>query len=84
MELILSLLLAAMFGAIMGWLASIVLKREDIMIIGTALGILGAALAAVLVNKLQIGGGPLVLILLDVAAAFLFVFLASLLIRKKN
>lgn len=83
MEIVLSLLLGAMLGAVTGWVASIVLKREDIMIVGTALGILGAALAGLLVTKAHLGGGPLVLILIDIAAAFLLVFLASLLVRKK-
>ena len=84
MELVLSLLLAAMLGALAGWVAAIVFKREDILIIGIILGIIGAAAGALVFNTLHLPGGPLALVLINIAAAFLLVFVANLLIRKKK
>ena len=84
MEIVLSLLLAVMLGAMTGWVVSIVLKREDLLVWGIVAGIAGAALAGWLVPSLKIGGGPLLLMVLDIAAAFLLVFLLNLVIRKKG
>jgi len=82
--MIIQILLFLLFGAVVGWLASIIMKSRKSLIMTIILGIVGAFVGGIVATLVQ-GGGldfsadfsfSLVNVLISVAGACLLVFVA--------
>jgi len=82
MDLIITILLWLLFGAIVGWLAGIVMKSKASLTWNIILGIIGSVVGGFVASLLgfgQLGGGfsfDLVNILIAIGGACLVIFLA--------
>jgi len=82
--MIISILLWLLFGALIGWLAGLIMKTESSLIINIIIGILGAIAGGFIASLLGFGSFGtfsfnIVNILISIGGACLLIFLAKVL-----
>ena len=85
--MIINILLFLLFGAIVGWVAGLIMKSRNTLIVNIILGIVGALVGGFIASFVGIGGGAsfdfsIVNIIVSIAGACLVVFVVGL-IRKR-
>jgi uncharacterized membrane protein YeaQ/YmgE (transglycosylase-associated protein family) len=75
-SVIVNILLQLLFGAVVGWLASIIMKSSLSLIMSIVLGVVGSIVGGQIAGFFGIGGGFVVELLIAVGGACLVVFVA--------
>jgi len=81
--MILSIVLTILIGALIGWLAGLLMKSKHGFWLNCLLGIVGAALGGWLAGILGIGGGLIVKLLIEVLGTCLLIAIVRLIMGKK-
>jgi len=88
--MIIDILLFLLFGAIVGWVAGLIMKSRNTLIINIILGVVGALVGGFIASFLGFGSGGgsfdfnVVNILISIAGACLVVFVVGLLRGTKG
>ena len=81
--MILSIIITILVGALIGWLAGIIMKSKHGFWINCLVGIVGSALGSALFGLLHIGGGLIVNIVIDIVGTCLLIVILRLIMGKK-
>ncbi len=81
--LIVSIVLTILVGALIGWLAGLLMKSKHGFWMNCLLGIVGAALGGWLAGVIGIGGNFIVKLLVEVLGTCLLIFIVRLIMGKK-
>lgn len=81
--MILSIVLMILIGALIGWLAGLVMKSRHGFWMNCLVGIIGSAIGGWLFHQLGIGGGIIIEILIDIAGTCILICLLRLIMGKK-
>ena len=71
-----------LIGALVGWLASLIMKSSHILLITNINGVVGTFLGGWIASLLHIGGGLIVEILVGIGGSCLLIFLYRLIFGK--
>ena len=74
--MIIQILLMLLFGAIIGWLAGIIMKSRKSLLCNIILGIVGSVVGGLIASFVGIGGGLIIELVISVAGACLVIFIA--------
>lgn len=77
------IIVTILVGALIGWLASIIMKSSHGFIVSCIIGIVGSCLGGWLAGLLGIGGGFIVTLLISIAGACILIALLRLILGKK-
>ena len=78
-----SILIAILDGALIGWLAGILMKSKHGFWMNCLLGIIGGAVGSAIGSFLKIGGGWVVSLLLGIAGTVIVIAVVRLIMGKK-
>lgn len=79
-----SILITILIGALIGWLASIIMKSSHGFIMSCVIGIVGSFIGGFLASLIGLGGGnSVVTILIDIAGACILIALLRFILGKK-
>lgn len=81
--MILSIVLTILIGALVGWLAGLIMKSKHGFWMNCLVGIVGSAIGSALFHALGIGGGMVIEVLIDIAGTCLLIFILRLILGKK-
>lgn len=81
--MILSIVLTILIGALVGWLAGLVMKSKHGFWMNCLVGIVGSAIGSALFHAIGIGGGMIIEILIDIVGTCLLIFILRLILGKK-
>ena len=73
---IMTILYWLVIGAVVGWLAGIIMKSKGTLLRNIIIGIIGAVVGGFIGSLLNIGGGLIVSLLIAVGGACLVIFIA--------
>lgn len=78
-----SILITILIGALIGWLASIIMKSSHGFIMSCVIGIVVSFIGGFLASLIGLGGGIIVTILIDIAGACILIALLRFILGKK-
>ena len=78
-----SIIITILVGALVGWLAGMIMKSKHGFWVNCLLGILGALLGDALAGALHIGGGFIVELLIAIGGTCIVIAIARLIMGKK-
>ncbi|MCQ2594214.1 MAG: GlsB/YeaQ/YmgE family stress response membrane protein [Treponemataceae bacterium] len=81
--MIISIILTILIGALVGWLAGIIMKSKHGFWMNCLLGIVGAALGGWVAGLLHIGGGFIVTALIQILGTCLLIIIVRAIMGKK-
>lgn len=78
-----AIIVTILIGALIGWLASLIMKSSHGFIASCLIGIVGSALGGWLARLIGLDGGIIVTILIDIAGACVLIALLRLILGKR-
>lgn len=80
--MLITIICSILLGALAGWIAGKLMHNQGTFVRNVILGIVGSALGGAIANRIGIGGGLIVELLIAVGGACLILWLANLLTKK--
>jgi len=81
--MLLQILVFLAIGALVGWIAGIIMKSKSGLLLNIIFGIVGGFVGGFLASLVGIGGGWIVSILISIAGACLVIFIVGLFRKGK-